>query len=93
MIYRVSFHPSVQRNLKKLYKIDRQGYEYVKHRLSLLVYKPEIGIPLEAEFQGILRIHIGPYVVIYKFDNNTNILTLLVFEHYTWAYNMYTAYA
>ena len=93
MAYRVALHPSVCRNLKKLYRLDRPEYDYVKQRLRLLAYKPEMGFPLEAEFQGKWRIHIGPYVLVYKFDSITNILTLLVFEHYTWAYNMYTAYA
>ncbi len=93
MTYRVALHPSVRRNLKKLYRLDRQGYEYVKQRLCLLAYKPEIGVPLEAEFQEKWRIHLGPFVLVYKFESTTQILTLLVFEHYTWAYNMYTAYA
>ncbi len=93
MTYRVALHPSVRRNLKKLYQLDRPGYDYVKQRLRLLAYKPEMGVPLEAEFQGKWRIHIGPFVLVYKFDSITNILTLLVFEHYTWAYNMDTAYA
>jgi mRNA-degrading endonuclease RelE of RelBE toxin-antitoxin system len=93
MTYRIALHPSVRRNLKKLYRLDRQGYEYVKQRLRLLAYKPEMGVPLGAEFQGKWRIHIGPFVLVYNFDSTTNILTLLVFEHYTWAYNMYTAYA
>jgi len=93
MTYRVALHPSVRRNLIKLYKLDRPGYDYVKQRLSLLAYKPEMGVPLEAEFQGKWRIHIGLFVLVYKFDRITNILTLLVFEYYTWAYNMDTAYA
>ena len=92
MTYRVILHPSVLRNLKKLYRLDKPGYEYVKHRLCLLAYRPEIGVPLEAEFQGKWRNHIGPFVLVYKFDSNTNILILLVFEHYTLAYDMYTAY-
>ncbi|MDQ1251819.1 MAG: hypothetical protein QG646_930 [Euryarchaeota archaeon] len=93
MTYKVALHPSVRRNLIKLYHFDRQGYEYVKQRLRLLAYKPEMGVPLEAEFQGKWRIHIGPFVLVYKFDSTKNILTLLVFWHYTWAYNTYTAYA
>lgn len=93
MTYKVALHPSVRRNLKKLYQLDRREYEYIKHRLRLLAYKPEMGFSLEAEFQGKWRIHIGPFVLIYKFDSTKNILTLLVFEHYTWAYDMYTAYA
>jgi hypothetical protein len=32
-------------------------------------------------------------VLIYIFDSDTNVLKLLVFEHYTRAYDMYTAYA
>jgi len=92
MTYKVAVHPSVRRNLKKLYSLDRPVYDYVKKRLYLLVYKPEMGYPLEAEFQGKWRIHIGPFVLIYTFDSASNILTLLVLEHYTRAYDMDTAY-
>ncbi len=93
MTYKVSFHPSVFKNLQKLYLFDRLEYDYVKHHLHLLAYRPEIGFPLEAEFEGKWRIHIGPFVLIYTFDSATNILTLLVFEHYARAYDMNTAYA
>ncbi len=93
MTYRVSLHPSVRRNLKKLYRFDRPDYNYAKQRLKLLAYRPEIGIPLKTEFEGKWRIHIGPFVLVYTFDSATNILTLLVFEHYTRAYDTYTAYA
>jgi mRNA-degrading endonuclease RelE of RelBE toxin-antitoxin system len=92
MTYRVVLHPQVSRNLKKLYLLDRSGYDYVKQRLRLLAYKPEMGVPLEAEFQGKWRIHIGSYVLVYTFDSTKNILSLLVFEHYTRAYDMDTAY-
>lgn len=93
MTYRVALHPSVRKNLKKLYLLDRPGYDYVKQRLRLLAYRPEMGFPLEAEFQGKWRIHIGPFVLVYTFDNAKNVLTLLVFEHYTLAYDMRIAYS
>lgn len=93
MTYKVAVHPSVSINLKKLHRRDPQGYDYVKKRLNLLVYKPEMGHPLGEEFQGKWRIHIGPFVLIYTFDSASNILTFLVFERYTKAYNMDTAYA
>jgi mRNA-degrading endonuclease RelE of RelBE toxin-antitoxin system len=93
MTYKVALHPSVRRNLTKLYRVDRPGYNYVKHRLRLLAYMPEMGISLEAQFEGKWRIHIGPFVLVYIFDSAENVLTLLVFEHYTRAYDMYTAYA
>ncbi|MCC4771638.1 type II toxin-antitoxin system RelE/ParE family toxin [Methanosarcina sp. DH2] len=92
MTYRVTVHPSVRKNLKKLYILDQPVYDYVKKRLRLLAHKPEMGYPLEAGFQGKWRIHIGPYVLIYTFDSASNILTLLTFEHYTRAYDMDTAY-
>lgn len=93
MTYKVSVNPSVYNNLKKLYLLDRKSYDYVKQRLHLLAYKPEIGVPLNEEFKGKWRIHIGPFVLIYTFDSGANALTLLVFEHYTRAYDMLTAYA
>lgn len=93
MTYKVALHPSVYKNLKNLCRLDRPGYDYVKHRLRLLAYRPEMGIPLGTEFEDKWRIHIGPFVLVYTFDRDTNILTMLVFEHYTRAYNMHTAYA
>lgn len=93
MTYKVAVHPSVSRNLKKLCSLDRPVYDYVKKRLRLLAYKPEMGSPLGAEFLGIWRIHIGLFVLIYTFDSASNTLTLLVFEHYTRAYDMDMAYA
>jgi mRNA-degrading endonuclease RelE of RelBE toxin-antitoxin system len=88
MTYRVAVHPSVPRNLKKPYSLDQPLYDYVKKRLSLLAYNPEMGCSLEAEFQGKWRIHIGPFVLIYTFDSAGNTLTRLFFEHYTKAYDM-----
>lgn len=38
MTYKVVLHPSVRRNLKKLYLFDGEGYDYVKQRLHLLAY-------------------------------------------------------
>ncbi|MCQ1536427.1 type II toxin-antitoxin system RelE/ParE family toxin [Methanosarcina sp. KYL-1] len=93
MTYSVAVHPSVRKNLEKLHQIDGPGYDYVKKRLLLLAYNPEMGMPLEAEFQGKWRIHIGPYVLVYTFDPSRNILTILAFEHYTRAYDTYRAYA
>lgn len=93
MTYKVALHPSVRKNLHNLYRLDRSGYDYVKHRLRLLAYRPEMGIPLEAEFEDKWRIHIGPFVLVYTFDHDTNILSMLVFEHYTQAYDMHIAYA
>jgi mRNA-degrading endonuclease RelE of RelBE toxin-antitoxin system len=92
MTYRVTVHPSVSKNLKKLYSFDRPAYDYVKTRLRFLAYRPEMGYTLEAEFEGKWRIHIGPYVLIYTFDSTSNTLTLLTFEHYTRAYDIDTAY-
>ncbi|HIH75081.1 MAG TPA: type II toxin-antitoxin system RelE/ParE family toxin [Methanosarcina sp.] len=93
MTYKLAAHPSVHRNLKKLYLFDRPDYDYIKKHLSLLAYRPELGYPLEAEFKGKWRIHIGPFVLIYVFDSDSNILTLLILEHYTRAYNTDIAYA
>lgn len=93
MTYKVALHPSVHKNLQNLYRLDKPGYDYVKHRLRLLAYRPEMGFPLEVEFEGKWRIHIEPFVLVYTFDSDANVLALPVFEHYTWAYDMHTAYA
>lgn len=88
----MAVHPSVCKNLKKLYRLDKLAYDYVKARLRLLAYRPEMGNPLKAEFEGKWRIHIGAFVLVYTLDKTSNTLTLLTFEHYTRAYDTDIAY-
>lgn len=93
MTYEVAMHPSVREQLAKLYQTRRPDYEYVKKRLFLLAYKPDMGQPLRDRFQGKWRIHIGPYVLVYIIDRLRKTLTILTFEHYTRAYDRFKAYA
>lgn len=47
MTYKVALHPSIRKTLQNLYRFDRPGYDYLKHRLRLLAYRPEMGVPLK----------------------------------------------
>lgn len=93
MTYEVTMHPAVRALLTKLYQNNRPDYEYIKKRLLLLAYKPDMGQPLQDELKGKWRIHIGSYVLVYMIDRLRNILTLLTFEHYTRAYDCLRAYS
>ena len=93
MTYEVVMHPLVRKQLARLYRSSRPDYEYVKKRLLLLAYKPDMGQPLCDEFRGKWRIHIGPYVLVYMIDRPRKTLTILTFEHYTRVYDRFKAYA
>ncbi len=86
MTYRIVAHPSVQKEIEKLYKKDNVRYEHIKKRLKILAEQPEIGKPLRNVLKGKRRIQIGSFVLIYEIDKNDNEIRLLSFEHHDNAY-------
>ncbi len=86
MTYRIVAHPSVQKEIEKLFKKDKIRYEYIKKKLKNLAEQPEIGKPLRNVLKGKRRVQIGSFVLIYEIDKNDNKITLLTFEHHDNAY-------
>ncbi len=86
MTYRVIADPLLQKKLRKLFRKDRKTYEHLKKKLIDIGHNPEIGKPLRNVLKHKRRIHIGPFVLIYKIDENTKTLMLLEFDHHDRAY-------
>ncbi len=86
MSYMVIADPSLQKRLRKLFKKDRNTYEHLKKKLRYLGHNPEIGKPLRNVLKNRRRIHIGPFVLVYKIDSSSKVITLLEFDHHDRAY-------
>lgn len=86
MTYRVVVDPQLQKKLEKLFKKDRKTYEHLKKKLVELSSNPEIGKPLRNVLKNNRRLHIGSFVLVYKFNKEGNTITLLEFEHHDKVY-------
>ena len=77
-----------------MFKIIYNKFEItIKKKLNQLIKKivelsqnPYSGKPLRSVLKGKWRVHLGPFVLIYKIDEGHKILIFLVFEHHDKAY-------
>jgi len=86
MSYRVVVHPDLVAACRKVRAKDPARYEQLKKKIRLLVENPESGKPLHPPLNGLWRIHIGHFVLIYRIDEKDHALVLLKFAHHDEAY-------
>ena len=87
MTYTVVVNPEVEIIFRKMATKDTARFEQIVKKLQELRENPEIGKPLRRPMQGRWRIHIGHYVLVYKFDKKKGIITLTKYAHHDEAYN------
>jgi addiction module RelE/StbE family toxin len=86
MTYTVVADPDVEETFRKMKKRDAVRFEQVVKKLEEIGKNPEIGKPLRRPMQGRWRIHIGHYILLYKFDKKKRLVTLLKYTHHDEAY-------
>lgn len=72
--------------LKKLEKKNKNIYERVIKQIIKISSSPETGKPLRNIFSGLRRVHVGPFVLIYKIDETEKSVVFLKFGHHDEAY-------
>lgn len=86
MTYIIVVNPDVEATFRKVKTKDAARFEQVVKKLQEIGEKPEIGKPLHRPLQGRWRVHIGHYILIYKFEKKTGLITLEKFAHHDEAY-------
>ena len=82
MTYAIVANPDVEATLRKLGKKDAARFEQMIKKLQELGENPEIGKPLHRPMQGLRRVHIGHYVLTYKFEKKKGLITLVDYAHH-----------
>lgn len=82
MTYTIVADPDVEAIFRKMRAKDAARFEQVVKKLQEIGENPEIGKPLHRPMQGRWRVHIGHYVLIYKFDKKKGLVTLVDFSHH-----------
>ena len=86
MTYTVVPNPDVEATFRKMGKKDTARFEQLVKKLRELGENPEIGKQLRHPMQGLRRLHIGPYVLTYKFEKKKGLITLVDFAHHDVVY-------
>ena len=76
--------PSLQSILKKLSKKDKQLYEKVLNKIEEIINSGDIEHykNLRYNMKGRKRVHIGHFVLIFKFIKNENKIKFVYFDHH-----------
>ena len=84
MRYIVEFSSQFEKSMKKLKKKDRALFNQIQKKLIDIVQNPERYKTLGNVLAGYRRIHFGPFVLIYKIENN--IVRIISLDHHDKAY-------
>jgi addiction module RelE/StbE family toxin len=82
MMYTIVPNPDVESTFRKMGKKDAARFEQLIKKLGELGKNPEIGKPLRRPMQGLRRLHIGHYVLTYKFEKKKGLIMLVDFSHH-----------
>ncbi|MEN6611231.1 MAG: type II toxin-antitoxin system RelE/ParE family toxin [Methanoregulaceae archaeon] len=86
MTCRIVAGPGIEETFRKLRKKDPARFEQIGKKLRELGDNPDIGKPLHRPLQGLRRIHIGHFVLVYKFETKKEQIILVDFSHHDQVY-------
>lgn len=86
MRYTIIIEENLEERIGKLKKKDKLIYERLVNKIIELANNPHLGKPLRKVLKGKWRVHIGSFVLIYKFNPEEKTITFLEFVHHNNAY-------
>jgi len=86
MTYTIVAGPDVEATFRKMKAKDAARFDQVAKKLREIGENPEIGKPLRRPMQGRWRVHIGHYILIYKFEKKKGLITLVKYAPHDEAY-------
>ena len=84
MAYMIEFSSQFEKSIKKLKKKDKTLFNQIKKKLIDIVQYPERYKSLGNVFAGYRRLHLGPFVLIYKIEKN--VVRIISLDHHDKAY-------
>jgi len=88
-MYEYEIKPFLRKILKKLSKKDKQLYEQVLRKIDEIInsYNIEFYKNLKHNMKDFKRVHIGHFVLIFKFEKSINKIFFEDFDHHDNIYN------
>jgi len=83
--YEIRFSHKFQKEMEKLSQKDPEQYKHVLKKMEQIQVMPLHYKPLSGDLHGARRAHVGDFVLIYEFKDNS-----LIFEDYNHHDQIYT---
>lgn len=84
MAYTIEFSSQFEKSMKKLKKKDNEMFLRIQKKLKDIVQHPNRYKTLKNVLAGYKRIHFGPFVLIFKVDEDT--VRIISLDHHDRSY-------
>jgi YafQ family addiction module toxin component len=83
-MYSYEIKPSLQKILKKLFKKDKKLYERILGKIKEVMDSKnfEHYKNLRYDLKHLKRVHIGSFVLVFKYDKNSKVISFEDFGHH-----------
>jgi len=85
-LYCLEIEEDVFKALKKLAKKDKKQLEAINKKIEQILTDPLQFKPLKHPLEGLRRVHIGSFVLIYEVLENPKTVRVLKYKHHDEAY-------
>jgi YafQ family addiction module toxin component len=85
-LYSLEIEEEVFRAFKKLTKKDRKHLEALNKKIEQILNDPFQFKPLKHPLDGLRRVHVGSFVLIYEVLENQKTVRVLKYKHHDQAY-------
>ncbi len=85
-MYSLEIEEEVFRAFKKLAKKDKIQVEAINKKIDQILTEPFQFKPLKHPLEGLRRVHIGSFVLIYEVLENPKTVRVLKYKHHDEAY-------
>lgn len=85
-MYSLEIEEEVSKTFKRLLKRDRIQLEAVNKKIEQIMSNPFQFKPLRHPLEGLRRVHVGSFVLIYKVIENPPTVRIVKYKHHDEAY-------
>ncbi|MCW4000990.1 MAG: type II toxin-antitoxin system RelE/ParE family toxin [Candidatus Bathyarchaeota archaeon] len=85
-MYSLEVEEEVSKTFHKLLKKDKAQLEAINKKISQILTDPHQFKPLKHPLENFRRVHIGPFVLIYRVIENPPTVQIIKYAHHDKAY-------
>jgi len=85
-LYSLEIEEEASKTFRKLLKKDRKQLEAVNKKIQQILTDPFQFKPLKHPLEGLRRVHIGSFILIYRIMQNPPMVQIVKYKHHDEAY-------
>ena len=81
-MYSLKIKPTADRKFRKLAKKDQNQFQRIHNKIQQILENPHHYKRLRRPLQGLRRVQLGPFVLVFEIDEDSETVTVLDYEHH-----------